>query len=140
MALRVYNTLSGKKEEFKPLSPPKVGIYACGVTVYDYCHIGHARAAVAFDVIARYLRFAGYDVTYVRNYTDIDDKIINRSNEQGVDWKELTETFIEAHDADMGAPGCAEGRRGAQGHRLYAPDHCHRENPRGQRDRLRGGW
>jgi len=105
MALRVYNTLSGKKEEFKPLSPPKVGMYACGVTVYDYCHIGHARAAVAFDVIARYLRFAGYDVTYVRNYTDIDDKIIARSNEQGVHWKELTETFIEAHDTDMGALG-----------------------------------
>jgi len=105
MALRVYNTLSGKKEEFKPLNPPKVGLYACGVTVYDYCHIGHARAAVAFDVIARYLRFAGFDVTYVRNYTDIDDKIIARSNEQGVDWKELTEIFIKAHDDDMGALG-----------------------------------
>ncbi|MDF1524800.1 MAG: cysteine--tRNA ligase [bacterium] len=105
MTLRVYNTLSGKKEEFKPISPPKVGMYACGVTVYDYCHIGHARASVAFDVIARYLRFAGYDVTYVRNYTDIDDKIINRSNEQGVHWKELAETFIKAHDTDMGALG-----------------------------------
>jgi cysteinyl-tRNA synthetase len=105
MALRIYNTLSGKKEEFLPLNPPKVGMYACGVTVYDYCHIGHARAAVAFDVVARYLRFAGYDVTYVRNYTDIDDKIINRSNEQGVNWKELADTFIEAHDADMGALG-----------------------------------
>jgi len=105
MALRVYNTLSGKKEEFKPLHPPKVGMYACGVTVYDYCHIGHARAAVAFDVIARYLRFAGYDVTYVRNYTDIDDKIINRSNEQGVNWKDLAQTFIDAHDTDMGALG-----------------------------------
>ncbi len=105
MTLRVYNTLSGKKEEFKPINPPKVGMYACGVTVYDYCHIGHARAAVAFDVIARYLRFAGYDVTYVRNYTDIDDKIINRSKEQGVDWKKLAETFIVAHDKDMGALG-----------------------------------
>ncbi len=105
MALRVYNTLSGKKEEFVPINPPKVGLYACGVTVYDYCHIGHARAAVAFDVIARYLRFAGYDVTYVRNYTDIDDKIINRSNEQGVDWKDLAETFIAAHDVDMSSLG-----------------------------------
>jgi cysteinyl-tRNA synthetase len=105
MTLRVYNTLTGKKEEFQPINPPKVGLYACGVTVYDYCHIGHARAAVAFDVIARYLRFSGYDVTYVRNYTDIDDKIINRSNEQGIDWKELAETFIEAHDTDMGALG-----------------------------------
>ena len=105
MALRVYNTLSGKKEEFKPINPPRVGMYACGVTVYDYCHIGHARAAVAFDVIARYLRYSGYDVIYVRNYTDIDDKIINRSNEQGVDWKELAGIFIEAHDVDMAALG-----------------------------------
>jgi cysteinyl-tRNA synthetase len=105
MSLRVYNTLSGKKEEFRPINPPKVGMYACGVTVYDYCHIGHARAAVAFDVIARYLRYSGYDVTYVRNYTDIDDKIINRSNEQNVDWKELAETFIEAHDTDMAILG-----------------------------------
>ncbi len=105
MTLRVYNTLSGKKEEFTPINPPKVGMYACGVTVYDYCHIGHARAAVAFDIIARYLRYSGYDVTYVRNYTDIDDKIINRSNEQGVDWKVLAETFIEAHDVDMEALG-----------------------------------
>ncbi|MDF1537136.1 MAG: cysteine--tRNA ligase [bacterium] len=105
MTLRVYNTLSGKKEEFVPINPPKVGMYACGVTVYDYCHIGHARAAVAFDVIARYLRYSGYDVTYVRNYTDIDDKIINRSNEQGIDWKDLAQTFIEAHDTDMGALG-----------------------------------
>ncbi len=105
MSLRVYNTLSGKKEDFQPINPPKVGLYACGVTVYDYCHIGHARASVAFDAIARYLRYAGYDVTYVRNYTDIDDKIINRSNEQGIDWKELAQTFIEAHDTDMGALG-----------------------------------
>jgi len=105
MALRVYNTLSGKKEDFQPINPPRVGMYACGVTVYDYCHIGHARAAVAFDIIARYLRYSGYDVTYVRNYTDIDDKIINRSNEQGVDWKELAGTFIEAHDVDMAALG-----------------------------------
>ncbi|UCG37870.1 MAG: cysteine--tRNA ligase, partial [bacterium] len=105
MSLRVYNTLSGKKEEFQPIDPPRVGLYACGVTVYDFCHIGHARAAVAFDVIARYLRYAGYDVTYVRNYTDIDDKIIHRSAEQGVPWKELAETFIEAHDTDMAALG-----------------------------------
>lgn len=105
MTLRVYNTLKGKKEEFKPLHPPKVGVYACGVTVYDLCHIGHARAAVAFDVIARYLRSCGYDVTYVRNYTDIDDKIINRSREEGVDWKELAEKYIQAHDDDMGSLG-----------------------------------
>ncbi len=105
MTLRVYNTMSGRKEEFRPLNPPKVGMYACGVTVYDFCHIGHARAAVAFDVIARYLRYAGFDLTYVRNYTDVDDKIINRSNEQGIPWEELARTFIEAHDVDMAALG-----------------------------------
>ena len=77
MALRVYNTLTGEKETFVPLVPGRVGMYVCGVTVYDYCHIGHARAGVAFDIIFRYLKYAGFDVTYVRNYTDIDDKIIN---------------------------------------------------------------
>ena len=85
MALRVYNTLSGEKETFIPLVPGKAGMYVCGVTVYDYCHIGHARANVVFDVIYRYLMYSGYDVTYVRNYTDIDDKIINRANQEGVD-------------------------------------------------------
>lgn len=105
MTLRVYNTLSGKKEVFTPINPPKVGIYACGVTVYDYCHIGHARSAVAFDVIRRYLEFSGYDVTYVRNYTDIDDKIINKSLEEEKDWKEIAETYIRAHDEDMKALG-----------------------------------
>ncbi len=103
MTLRLYNTMSQKKEEFVPLRPGKVGMYACGVTVYDHCHIGHARAAVAFDVIRRYLAFSGYRVTYVRNYTDIDDKIIKRAAETGMDWKEVAETFIAAHDRDMGA-------------------------------------
>ena len=71
MALRVYNTLSGSKEEFVPLNPGKVGMYVCGVTVYDHCHIGHARANVVFDMIFRYLGAKGFEVTYVRNYTDI---------------------------------------------------------------------
>jgi len=105
MSLRVYNTLSGKKEEFIPIDPPKVGIYACGVTVYDYCHIGHARSAIAFDVIRRYLEFSGYEVTYVRNYTDVDDKIINKSLEEKKDWREIAETYISAHDEDMEALG-----------------------------------
>ncbi len=101
MALRVYNTLTGRKEEFLPLNPPKVGMYVCGVTVYDYCHIGHARANIVFDIIYRYLRYAGYQVTYVRNYTDVDDKIINRANERGIDSRELSEEFIRAFDEDM---------------------------------------
>ncbi|MDT8420223.1 MAG: cysteine--tRNA ligase [Desulfuromonadales bacterium] len=101
MSLRVYNTMSGQKEEFQPLVPGKVGMYVCGVTVYDYCHIGHARANIVFDIIFRYLQFAGYDVTYVRNYTDVDDKIINRANERGIDSKALAEEFIRAFDEDM---------------------------------------
>jgi len=79
MPLRIYNTLTRKKEEFQPLKEGKVGMYVCGVTVYDFSHIGHARAAVVFDVIFRYLKYKGYEVTYVRNYTDVDDKIINKN-------------------------------------------------------------
>jgi cysteinyl-tRNA synthetase len=101
MALRVYNTLSAGKEEFVPLRPGKVGMYVCGVTVYDFSHIGHARANVVFDVISRYLRHLGYDVTYVRNYTDIDDKIINRANKEGVLFSEISERFIMEFDRDM---------------------------------------
>ena len=105
MALRVYNTLSGKKEEFQPLVPGKVGMYVCGVTVYDYCHIGHARANIVFDIVYRYLQFSNYDVTYVRNYTDVDDKIIARANERGITSKALSEEFIQAFDEDMAALG-----------------------------------
>ena len=105
MALRVYNTLSGGKEEFRPLVPGKVGMYVCGVTVYDYCHIGHARANIVFDIVYRYLKFSGYEVNYVRNYTDVDDKIINRANERGIDSQALAEEFIHAFDEDMAALG-----------------------------------
>ncbi len=105
MSLRVYNTLHGKKEDFKPLVPGKVGMYVCGVTVYDYCHIGHARANIVFDIIYRYLQYSNYEVTYVRNYTDVDDKIINRANERGISSKELSEEFIRAFDEDMEALG-----------------------------------
>jgi len=108
MALRVYNTLSGEKEPFVPLVAGKAGMYVCGVTVYDYCHIGHARANVVFDIIYRYLQYAGYDVTYVRNYTDIDDKIINRANREGVDYRVITERFIRAFDEDMERLGLAK--------------------------------
>ena len=105
MALRVYNTLSGTKEEFVPLQPGKVGMYVCGVTVYDHCHIGHARANVVFDMIYRYLGHSGYDVTYVRNYTDIDDKIINRANQEQVPYNVISEKFIAEFDRDMESLG-----------------------------------
>lgn len=101
--LNVFNTLTNKKEEFKPIEDNKVRIYVCGVTVYDFCHIGHARSSGVFDVIRRYLIHKGYDVTFVKNFTDIDDKIIKRSAESGMDWRELTAKFMAEHDADMDA-------------------------------------
>jgi len=101
MALKIYNTLTKKKEEFSPLRRGKVSMYVCGVTVYDRCHIGHARAAVVFDVIFRFLRHLGYEVTYVRNYTDVDDKIIKRANQEGVSCQEIAERYIREYDEDM---------------------------------------
>lgn len=108
MALRVYNTLSGEKELFVPIVTGRAGMYVCGVTVYDYCHIGHARANIVFDVIYRYLRYTGYDVTYVRNYTDIDDKIINRANRENTDYRTVADRYIQAFDEDMDRLGLAK--------------------------------
>ncbi len=103
--LRIYNTLSGKKEVFKPLRGKKVGMYVCGVTVYDLCHIGHARSTIVFDVIFRYLRFLGYAVTYVRNITDLDDKIIKKANEEGVGWEEIAQRYTREFNSDMDVLG-----------------------------------
>lgn len=105
MGLRVYNTLTGTKEDFVPIEPGKVKMYVCGVTVYDHCHIGHARANVVFDVIYRYLQALGLEVNYVRNYTDIDDKIINRANREGVTYDVVSERFIKEFDRDMARLG-----------------------------------
>jgi cysteinyl-tRNA synthetase len=101
--LRIYNTLTKKKEPFEPKTPGKVGMYVCGPTVYDACHIGHARSVVVFDVMARYFRAGGYDVNYVRNFTDVDDKIINRANDLGVSTQELSQKYIDLFYEDMKA-------------------------------------
>ncbi|TEW49533.1 cysteine--tRNA ligase [Psychromonas algicola] len=101
--LKIYNTLTRTKEEFKPLVAGKVGMYVCGVTIYDYCHIGHGRTFVAFDTVARYLRFSGYDLNFIRNITDVDDKIIKRANENGETCDQLTERFTNAMHADFDA-------------------------------------
>jgi cysteinyl-tRNA synthetase len=101
MSLRIYNTMTRKKEEFNPLQKGKVGVYSCGVTVYDLCHVGHARSAIVFDVITRYLRYRGYEVTYVKNFTDVDDKIINRANREGVAFSDISEKYIREHNDDM---------------------------------------
>ena len=100
MALALYNTLTKSKEAFKPLVDNQVRMYVCGMTVYDFCHIGHARVMVAFDVVARWFRHRGYDLTYVRNITDIDDKIIKRANENGETFQQLTERMIAAMHED----------------------------------------
>jgi cysteinyl-tRNA synthetase len=103
--LRLYNTLTRSKEDFIPLDPPRVRLYVCGMTVYDYCHIGHARVMVVFDVVQRWLRTSGFQLTYVRNITDIDDKIIKRSVENGESMSALTERFIGYMDEDAAALG-----------------------------------
>ena len=101
MALTVFNTLGNRKEPFVPLTPEAVRMYVCGVTVYDLCHIGHARANVAFDIIVRYLRHRGYAVTYVRNFTDIDDKILRRAAETGTGYRQVSERYIRAFYEDF---------------------------------------
>ena len=101
----LYNTLSRAKEAFVPIHPGQARMYVCGMTVYDYCHLGHARVLVVFDMIARWLRASGYTVTYVRNVTDIDDKIIKRANENGEAYTALTQRFIDAMHADAAALG-----------------------------------
>ena len=103
--LRIYNTLTRSKEALRPIEPGHVRMYVCGMTVYDYCHLGHARVLVAFDVVARYLRSLGYRVTYVRNVTDIDDKIIARANENGEDFRALTQRFTDSMHEDCRALG-----------------------------------
>ncbi len=101
MPLKIYNTLTQNKQEFKPIKENHVGMYVCGVTVYDLCHIGHARSAIVFDTIYRYLKTKGYDVTFVKNFTDIDDKIINRAHKEGLTTSEVSEKYIEEYYKDM---------------------------------------
>lgn len=107
MSIQFYNTLTEQKEPFTPLQPPRVGLYVCGVTVYDYCHLGHGRTYVAFDVLTRFLRASGYQVTLVKNFTDVDDKIIRRAAELGITPQALSERFMAEHDTDMQALGIA---------------------------------
>ncbi|MDX8403989.1 MAG: cysteine--tRNA ligase [Mariprofundaceae bacterium] len=106
MSLKVYNSLTRRKELFEPLESGKAGMYVCGVTVYDHCHVGHARVMVVFDVIYRWMTQLGFDVNYVRNFTDVDDKIIKRANDAGVDPKALTDQMIEAFHQDVDALNC----------------------------------
>ncbi|MBS3908110.1 MAG: cysteine--tRNA ligase [Actinobacteria bacterium] len=108
MSLKVFNTMTRKKEDFVPRDAGKVGMYICGPTVYNFIHVGNARTYLSFDIIYRYLRYKGYDVTYVRNLTDVDDKIINKAREEGVSPGELAERFIEGYWEDVKSMGLAE--------------------------------
>lgn len=101
--LKIFNTLSRQKEEFKPIHAGKVGMYVCGITIYDLCHIGHGRTFVAFDVVARYLRYLGYSLTYVRNVTDVDDKIIKRAIENNETCEQLTTRMLAEMHKDFDA-------------------------------------
>jgi len=105
MTVSIYNTKSGKKEPFSPLEKGHIKLYVCGITAYDYCHIGHARSTLVFDMIVRYLRYRGFKVTYIRNFTDIDDKIIKRAQEQHTTTEELANRFIKAFHEDMKSLG-----------------------------------
>jgi cysteinyl-tRNA synthetase len=104
--IRIHNSLTGQKQELAPVEPGHVRMYSCGITVYDYFHVGNARMLVVFDMVSRYLRHRGYRVTYVRNITDVDDKIINRAREAGVDWREHAKKYIEAMHEDLDKLGC----------------------------------
>jgi cysteinyl-tRNA synthetase len=103
--LKIYNSIAREKQDFRPINPGKVRMYVCGMTVYDYCHLGHARVMVVFDMVARWLRASGFDLTYVRNVTDIDDKIIKRASENGESIHTLTQRFIDAMHEDERALG-----------------------------------
>ncbi|MDH4233038.1 MAG: cysteine--tRNA ligase [Nitrospirota bacterium] len=99
--MRIHNTMTGKKEEFIPVKPGQVQMYVCGITVYDHCHIGHARSAIIFDVMRRYLKYKGFEVTFIKNFTDIDDKIINRARQEGMTWDRVAQKYIEEYYGDM---------------------------------------
>lgn len=108
MTIRVYNTLTRQKEAFKPIEEHKVRMYVCGPTVYNYIHIGNARPAIVFDTVRRYLGYRGYDVTYVLNFTDVDDKIIRAAQEEGIDFKKLSDKYIAAYREDVARLGVKE--------------------------------
>ncbi|MFC1709203.1 cysteine--tRNA ligase [Candidatus Omnitrophota bacterium] len=109
MSIHIYNSLTRKKEEFTPLKSSEINMYTCGVTVYDECHIGHARSLYVFDIIRKYLEYKKFKVNFVRNITDIDDKIINRANELKVDWKDLVEKYIASYRKDLDSLGIRLG-------------------------------
>ena len=99
--MKIFNTLTNQKEEFVPLNAQRVGMYVCGVTVYDECHLGHARSAIVFDTIRRYFQYRGCHVNYVKNFTDVDDKILDRAAKESIPWNQVTDRYVKAYYRDM---------------------------------------
>ena len=138
MALRIFNTLTRRKEDFVPVVPGEARVYVCGVTVYDLCHIGHARSAIVFDVIRRYLRFRDYKVTFIKNYTDVDDKLIAESNKRGVPDGQLAADMTADYMNNIGPSACAVDVSTTRLHRDDGRDrHVHPDADR-EGFRLRG--
>ena len=106
--MKIFNSMTRQKEEFVPLEPGKVRMYACGPTVYNFIHVGNARPIILFDVLRRYFEYRGYDVTFVQNFTDVDDKIINKANEEGVTSQEVAEKYIQEYFTDAHGLGVRE--------------------------------
>ena len=123
MSLRLYNTLTRQTEDFETLEPGKVSMYVCGPTVYANAHIGHAMAAIVFDMVRRYLIFRGYQVSYATNFTDVDDKIIRRANETGQDPMQMANLFAAGISAPPGRSQCHAGRYLSQSQRDHPADH-----------------
>lgn len=123
MTITLYNTLTRKKEPFVPLEEGKVKMYVCGPTVYNYIHIGNARPAIVYDTVRKYLEYKGYDVHYVSNFTDVDDKLIKAANELGEEVPVIAERFIKAYFEDVGALGQAKSRLPSAGNRKHGRHH-----------------
>ena len=121
----IYNTLTRQKEPFTPIDPKNVRMYVCGMTVYDYCHLGHARVMVVFDMIARWLRECGYPLTYVRNITDIDDKIIARAAKNGENHRRTNYAFHSGYARRCRCSRCVTSRHRAEGDGKYPANDCH---------------
>ena len=137
--MKLYNTLTRQKEEFVPITPGEVKMYSCGPTVYNYFHVGNARPFIIFDLLRCYLEYRGYKVKFVQNFTDIDDKVINKANEEGVDFNTIAERYIKEYYVDAQGLGRQEGDRSPARDRDHGRHHRHRRASDRERPRLRCG-
>jgi Cysteinyl-tRNA synthetase len=137
--MEVYNTMTRRKETFQPREPGRVGLYVCGPTTYNYIHLGNARPLVFFDTVRRYFAYKGYDVLYIQNFTDVDDKIINRAAQEGKDPLELSRIYINEYFKDGDALNVRRADEPPQSYRTYAWDYQDGGGPGGKRLSLCNG-